>query len=317
MPSFTATAPGKIILFGEHAVVYGEPALAVPVSSVQARAVVSPQVTARWGEIRLEAPDVGLSKTLEELPDRHPLRAIIEELINVLKLPRFPACRIQISSTIPISSGLGSGAAVSAAVARALAGYVGKTLTDEQVSALTYEVEKIHHGTPSGIDNSVVVYRRPIYFVKGAPLETLDISVPFTVVIADSGVDKSTQASVAKVRQGWTRDPVRYETLFAFIGDIARQARKLIENGSPLDIGPLMNENQRLLKKLDVSTPDLEHLIAAALDAGALGAKLSGGGLGGNIIALARGNEEDIAAALQEAGAAETIINPIKKTPRE
>ncbi len=314
MPAFTATAPGKIILFGEHAVVYGEPALAVPVTSVRARAVVSPRLNAAEGEILLEAPDVGISQTLRNLPGRHPLRAIVEELTALLELPHFPACTIQITSTIPISSGLGSGAAVSTAVAKALAGFVGTPLTTNQLSSVTFEIEKIHHGIPSGIDNSVVVHQAPIFFIKGRPPERLSIPRSFQVVIGDTGVHQPTKKSVTQVRQGWMSDPSRYETIFAYIGDIARQARRLIESGSPADLGPLMNENQRLLQKLDLSTPELDRLISAAREAGALGAKLSGGGLGGNMIALAAGNAGLITDALKDAGAVQTITTEIEKS---
>lgn len=316
MPDFTAASPGKIILVGEHAVVYGEPALALPVQAVKARAVINPVLDGPEGIIYLEAPDVGLSSSLENLRENHPLRVIVSGLQSELNLKKFPSCRIQIRSTIPIASGLGSGAAVSTAVARALAGFVGHPLDLKQLSALVYEVEKIHHGTPSGIDNTVVVYEKPIFFTRDQAFETIRIPVPFTLVIANSGIQAPTIKSVQRVRDGWKADPLRYETLFAFIGDISRQTRRLIENGSPLDIGPLLDENHRLLQKLAVSIPEVDQLVQSAKSAGALGAKLSGAGLGGNIIALAdENNQEKIKQTLIQAGAEQVFITTIPATP--
>ena len=316
MPNFTAASPGKVILVGEHAVVYGEPALALPVQAVKARAVISPLLDGPEGRILLEAPDVGLASSLDNLRENHPLQVIVSGLQKELNLQRFPSCRIQITSTIPIASGFGSGAAVSAAVARALAGFVGKTLSLKQLSALTYEVEKIHHGTPSGIDNTVVVYEKPIYFTKDKPFEIIRIPESFTLVIGYSGIQGPTHQSVKLVRDGWKKDPLRSETLFAFIGDISRQTRRLIENGSPLDIGPLLDENHRLLQKLNVSIPEIDHLVESARTAGALGAKLSGAGLGGNIIALVdNDNGKAIQQALLNAGAEQVFITTIPATP--
>jgi mevalonate kinase len=166
MPSFTAAAPGKIILFGEHAVVYGEPAIAVPLTSVQAKAIVSAQVKGRSGEIWIEAPDISLSAPIGHLAAEHPLRTAIQVVIGDKKIEDIPACRIQITSNMPPSSGLGSSAAISAATIRAFSAFLGERLSDKQVSDLVFEVEKIHHGTPSGIDNSVISFQRPIYFQR-------------------------------------------------------------------------------------------------------------------------------------------------------
>ena len=116
-----------------------------------------------------------MKTTLEALPENHPLAVVIRKAAAVLKLSRIPACSIQISSTIPIAGGMGSGAAVSAAVLRAFSASVGHPLSDQQVSDLVYEAERIYHGDPSGIDNTVVTYARPVYFVKGNPIEILKV----------------------------------------------------------------------------------------------------------------------------------------------
>ena len=269
-------------------------------------------------------PDIGLDKMLDELDSAHALAAAIEGVAKLLGVTHIPACTLKVSSSIPVASGLGSGAAVSVAVIRALAGYLGKPLPNEQVSALAYEVEKIHHGTPSGIDNTVVTYAQPVYFKKKLPspagrgvggegiIETFHIAKPFTIIIGDTGIGSPTKTTVDDVRRGWQSEPARYERLFAAIGSITRAARQAIEGGYPGRLGPLMNENHELLGEMGVSSPELERLVQAARAAGALGAKLSGGGGGGNIIALAEAeNSETIAAALSAAGAARAIMTRV------
>lgn len=315
MPAIRATAPGKIILFGEHAVVYGRPALAVPVTQVQARAVVMAAPGLATGEVRLEAPDIGLQAALAELPAQHPLVVAIQGVVEELGVKRLPACRIRLTSTIPIASGLGSGAAAAVALIRAVSTFLGRPLPPEKVSALAYEVEKIHHGTPSGIDNTVIAYGQPVYFVRSQPLQRLRVPVPFTLVIGDSGIPSPTAATVADVRQAWQRDPQRYEVLFDAIGAVAQQARQQLEGGQPSELGTLMNENHRLLQELGVSSAELDTLVEAACQAGALGAKLSGGGRGGNMIALVTEQTASaVAQALQAAGARQTLITTVQET---
>jgi mevalonate kinase len=221
-----------------------------------------------------------------------------------------PDARLLVESTIPIASGLGSGASVSTALVRALAAFVEARLTPAEVSALVYEVERIHHGTPSGIDNTVIAYERPVYFVcaRASGPEVLSVGAPFTLIIADSGLLSPTKRVVGQVRAGWQRETARYEALFQRIGDIAREARRRIEMGDVGELGPLMDENHALLVKLGVSSPTLDGLVESARRAGAAGAKLSGAGQGGNILALAGSDRGDaIVTALREAGAKRTI----------
>ncbi len=321
MPAYTASAPGKIILFGEHAVVYGQPAIAVPLSQVRARAVVTANIpTGQTGGERLaspptglsavivDAPDISLRTTLADLPAQHPLSRAVLLVFEALHVVKPPSCTVRIHSTIPLASGLGSGAAVSVAVIRALSAFLGHPLPLEQVSALAFEVEVIHHGTPSGIDNSVVTFNKPVFYQQGQPIEILKLPAAFHILVADSGQSSPTAVVVGDVRRGWQADPSGYEAQFTTIGDLSRQARQLIESGSPDSLGPLMFRNHALLSQLDVSSPQLDSLVEAARISGALGAKLSGGGRGGAMIALVQ--EQDaarVAAALQEAGAAHII----------
>jgi mevalonate kinase len=209
-----------------------------------------------------------------------------------------------------MASGLGSGAAVATAVVRVLGEFLGASLSPAEVSALVYEVEKIHHGTPSGIDNTVIAYERPVYFVRSAASgpELMTVGAPFGLVIADTGLPSPTKRLVDQVRAGWERETARYEELFQRIGQIVREARQRIEAGEADSLGPLMDANHALLVKLGVSSPALENLVDAARTAGALGAKLSGAGQGGILLALAPPRSSaKVADALRNAGAVRTI----------
>jgi mevalonate kinase len=311
MPSFTASAPGKIILFGEHAVVYGEPAIAAPIEALQARAVVTPDINAPASQITIEAPDINLAENLDVLEDSHPLKAAIYQVLDNNNIIDPPACRIKVSSSIPPSCGLGSSAAVTTAIIRAFSAFLGQRLTNDQVSELAFEVEKIHHGTPSGIDNTVVAFQKPVFYQKGDPFHFLDIPVPFTILIIYSGIPGNTFQAVQLVQQAWKEDPDYYGSLFNSIGEIAREARLMIESGSTSGLGSLMDENHQLLKKLGVSTPQIDSLADLARNAGALGAKLSGGGMGGHLIALVEGSPEQLMEMLAESGAASMKITEI------
>jgi mevalonate kinase len=300
-------APGKIILFGEHAVVYGRPALAVPVIQVQTKVEVVP--SSRPG-IWIDAPEVQLHTELNSLASDHPLAAVIHGLLFSLGISPFPPLQITINSTIPVASGLGSGAAVSVALIRALSTHLGHVLSDEQVNSFTYEIEKLHHGIPSGIDNTVITYARPVYYIKGWRLETLVVRKPFTLVIGNTGIPAPTKESVGDVRRLWESDPPKFERLFDAVGEIADRAREKIETGEIEGLGELMDRNHALLQDMTVSAPELDRLVAAAREAGALGAKMSGGGRGGNMIALVLPEKaERVARSLAAAGAKSTLIS--------
>ena len=305
-----ASAPGKIILFGEHAVVYGRPALAVPVTQIHADVDVTD--SSRAG-IWIHAPDISLHAELNSLPSDHPIASVIHNLFFSLGISPFPPLEIKISSTIPVASGLGSGAAVTVALLRALSAFLIHPLSDEQINQLTYEIEKLHHGTPSGIDNTVVTYARPVYFVRGQPIETFKVGAPFTLVIADTGVRAPTKESVGDVRKLWELDKLKWEKVFDEIGEIAKSAKEKIENGEWQSLGALMDANHALLQQLTVSSPELDRLTESARRSGGSGAKLSGGGRGGNMIALVeKDRAAHVAKALMSAGAKRTIITEIR-----
>ncbi len=296
----TAAAPGKAILFGEHAVVYGRPALAVPVTLLQAVARVEPAANGFW----IDLADLGQRYRLADAPRNDPVAAAVRLVLARAGIATPPDLRLRIESAIPIAAGLGSGAAVCTAAVRAVAESLGLKLGPAEVSALVFETETLLHGTPSGIDNTVIAYGQPVYFVRGRPPEPFRVARPFRLLIADTGQASPTRETVGDVRRGYEREPERYTRLFDAIGEIAREARGLIEAGQPEALGPLMTRNHQLLRALDVSSEALDRCVAAATRSGAGGAKLSGGGRGGNLLALVTAETEAaVHQALLAAGA--------------
>lgn len=312
MPAIVASAPGKIILFGEHAVVYHRPAIAVPFTGVRARVTALADPLGPSGRVKIDAPDIHLQTTLDQLPADDPFVIVIHSVWEALGIRSMPAVTLRISSTIPSSAGLGSSAAVAAALARATASFLGHPLSDAQISEIAFRAEQRLHGNPSGIDNTVVVYARPVFFVRDRPIEFLNLSEPLHLVIADTGIQSSTAEMVRALRERRDAAPDRHEAWFDQIASIVLQARGLLEKGNGAGLGPLMNANHALLQTLGVSCRELDRLVDAAVKAGALGAKLSGGGGGGNMIALVRpGDEESVAESLRLAGAVWTRFTTV------
>jgi mevalonate kinase len=182
----------------------------------------------------------------------------------------------------------------------------------EEINAFTYEIEKLHHGTPSGIDNTVITYAKPVYFIKGQPIETFTVGAPFSIVIGDTGMCAPTKESVGDVRKLWEADKPKWEKVFDQVGQIAKSAKEQIERGQIESLGALMDANHILLQTLTVSSPELDRLVEAARRSGASGAKLSGGGRGGNMIALVKPEvAEAVARSLKEAGARRVIVTEV------
>jgi len=301
----TANAPGKIILLGEHAVVYGRPAIAVPIPNVQATADVE-DASAGAG-CTIVASDLSRTVHLAEAAADDPLAAIVRGTLGSLKVPE-PDVTITIHSTIPIASGMGSGAAVSAAVARGLAKHLGRPFDNGTLSWLVFEVEKLYHTTPSGIDNTVVAQAQPVFFVKDRLIQNFSIKSPLHILIADTGLPSPTKSVVQDVRTAWEADREHYDNLFKSIGQVVIMGRAAIETGEACALGALMDGNQWLLQQMGVSSPEINSLVQAARRAGALGAKLSGAGRGGNVIALvAEDKQEAVADALRQAAAKNVI----------
>ena len=291
------TAPGKIILFGEHAVVYGKPAIAIPVSGMRASAWSEPGE----GKLTINALDLNEKIGLENKASQF---SVLAQALLAKTKQKEPNLTINLTSKLPQGSGMGSSAATSTAVCKALSNYLGVDLEQNQISELVFSAEKIVHGTPSGIDNTVVAYESPVYFVKGENPLTFDSGRTFYLVIGDTGIEASTKETVGNVRQQWEKEPNLMNRYFDEIANVTEGGKMAIEEGNKEAVGELMNKNHELLNKIGVGHSLLEKLVELTLDAGALGAKLTGGGGGGNMVALANNAEEqaEICEKITEAG---------------
>jgi mevalonate kinase len=304
----TRSACAKVILCGEHAVVYGRPAIALPLRHLRSRATVVPEDR----PFHICAPDIHAEFDLASDATR-PLSVLARLAFEFAQQPVLGGT-LTITSDIPASSHLGSSASVAVACACAVAAYAGRELTPDEASHLAFEAEKIYHGSPSGIDNTVVAHEQPVWFVRGqhgAASVATPMNIPHApvLVVADTGIATPTRIPVGDVRAGWEADPQRYEALFDQIAAVVTDARQALQTADWPCLGRLMDANHALLQRMDVSCRELDALCQAARQAGALGAKLSGGGRGGNMIALAR---DEVSAgplreALRAAGASRVI----------
>jgi mevalonate kinase len=240
-----------------------------------------------------------------EAPDDDPLATAVRvALAHAGTDPAsYPDWLVEVASTVPVGAGLGSSAAVAVALVNAIARAAGAVLDRETAALLAYEAEACTHGTPSGIDNTVVAYDRPIRFISGRA-EELDVAAPLTFVVADTGVQGLTAEAVAGVRQRRQANPTTYEAWFDEIGRFVDQAARAIATGELIRLGWLLNSNHLVLQAMRVSNSRVDALVAAARHAGALGAKLSGAGAGGVVIALATNETVDeVADAMRGSGA--------------
>lgn len=314
MISTHASASAKIILFGEHAVVYGQPAVAIPVQDVRASAAVS--IDASVSSPIIEAKDLKIETALGASSPPESIIHIIKtiELINekIVKLPK-SGWRLTIWSKIPIGRGLGSSAAISIAIIRTLTKAMMKVIAPRELIKYSFELEKIHHGTPSGIDNTVISLEKPILFRKDREPSAINPASMFFVV-GDTGIGKKTADVVAQVAEAKEKNPDQYDRIFNQIGQIAREGALALKDGDVKKIGKLMNENHTLLQRIAVSSPELENLIDAAKSKGALGAKLCGAGKGGCMVAVAKDGTTAgiIASELLKGGAVRSFTTKLK-----
>jgi mevalonate kinase len=308
----SGSACGKVILLGEHAVVYGQPAIAAPVTGMRAEARVCPG--RKGGGVTITAGDLGV-RFGAGCDDERGLGLLLAARVAIeafCPAPPAPDTEIHLRSAIPVARGMGSSAAVSAAIVRALAAYLSVDLTDDTLSRLVYQAEMHYHGTLSGIDNTVVSYERPVWFERGRPPEFMAVGAGLELLVADTGTPSRTRDTVAQVRAWRERDAATVDGLMAEIGALVRAARQQLDRGDIAGLGEAMSANQTLLRRLGVSTPALDALVSAAEEAGALGAKLCGGGGGGCAVALlAPGAAETVAAALRRAGAAALYVTSV------
>jgi hydroxymethylglutaryl-CoA reductase len=287
-------AAGKVIMLGEHAAVYGKRALALPLASA---------VTASVRECAGKT-------TLEFISDDQPLAnppTGLAELADLVVGHLGLAGRhfeVRVESKVPRACGLGSSAAIAVAVIRAFDHVFELGLSKEQVNELAYACEKLAHGDPSGIDNTVATYAKPVLYCKAAdqPMQVLELAEFPPIVIAASGMQSSTKEQVSAVRARHATMPGRYGAIFDEMDRISAEGAAALVRQDYRTLGILMNLCQGLLNAIGVSTPELERMVDIAREHGAVGAKLTGAGGGGCIVALCPGRKQQVAGALRDAG---------------
>jgi mevalonate kinase len=268
-------AHAKIILIGEHAVVYGHPGIAIPFKPLTVRCTVTASA-----EDSLDAPFFkGLLYSIPESLGF--LLVLIEDLKQTLNLP---SLHLFIENTIPESAGLGSSAAISNAIVRAVYDFADIALSEKVLFEKTQLAEKVMHGSPSGIDALVTASEHPYYFIKGQEPTLLPISLPGFLIVANSMVKGLTKLAVKNIASLYLKNMAQGH--LESIGLMSLLTKEAIEKKEIDDVARLMNQAHYHLQELTVSEPTVDKMVELALRQGALGAKLTGGGLGGCMIAL-------------------------------
>ncbi|GGN65622.1 MULTISPECIES: mevalonate kinase [Oceanobacillus] len=275
-------AHSKFILIGEHAVVHGQPAIAIPFPLIGVETMIEyvpgPAIldsSFYYGPIHMTP------KSLRGIAD------CITDTLEYLEIP----CEnlvIRINSSVPPGKGLGSSASVAVSVIRSLFNYAERECTHEELLKLADIAETYAHGSPSGIDTLTITANTPIWFEKNHPIERIAVKEDLYFLVADSGQDADTKSSVQSVTDLLKKAPRTIQRKLDRIGQLTHEAKDALEKASKHFLGSMLNEAQKELEYLGVSDAVLNRLIRFARQEGALGAKLTGGGNGGCIIALAQ-----------------------------
>jgi len=294
---------GKVILFGEHFVVHGVPGIVSAIDSTVDAEVkkIGEGITVR--DERKGARGYTQKKRAEQ-------KESIERMLRTMGIdPEKAILEIWLGGNLPGFSGIGASAASSVAIARAIAEESKMDLSDEKINEIAYEAEKAYAGTPSGIDNTAATYGGLIWFqrnLSGGPntIEKLSIRESVEIIIGNTGIVADTKEMVAGVAARKKRNPGEYNLLFKQAEDLAFATREALEEFDLRKVGKSMNENHRLLQEIEVSCKELDYLVNLAREQGAFGAKLTGGGGGGCMVALTPGKElqEAVAAAMEKEG---------------
>lgn len=301
-------AHSKIILMGEHAVVYDYPAIALPFPAVQVHVQVeASQHSNSYIDCQYYAGP------LEDVPSMLAnLKRAISLTLDSFKILSQPI-QITIDSTIPQERGMGSSAAVSVAIVRAICDYYSIEITDKQLHLIVNQAEVIAHESTSGLDTLMTSTAHPVIYRKSQTPRPFELKMDAYLVVADSGQAGQTKQAVNHVRLLKEKKPLLVKELMAAIGKFVQQAHEAIEGNDPVELGRLMTYNHYYLNQLGVSNPILDRIINAAWLGGALGAKLTGGGLGGCVIALAHdeASAKAVAQVMKDAGALKSWYIPL------
>ncbi|MEK6957744.1 MAG: mevalonate kinase [archaeon] len=273
---------GKAILFGEHFVVYGMPGIA---ASIELNTTCTYEKKVSGG---ITANDLVTGETINYGEDKaKKLGQVIQVILREtgIKEKNF---RLKLSTNMSLMGGMGSSAALGVSILSCLNKEFSLGIDDKRINEITFEVEKVFHSSPSGIDNTVSTFGGMLWFKKGAAntVEQLQIPEPVRIVLIDTGIINDTAELIAKVRKQKEENPKEFEKIFASYSELALKAKNEVEKADWKKVGSLMNKNQELLRRIGVSSSQLEKIIEASLESGALGAKLTGAGVGGNAIAL-------------------------------
>lgn len=271
-------AHGKIILIGEHSVVYSQPAIALPFKGVQVSVKVTPSEDMTIDCIYHQ----GL---LEEAPSQlDNIKAVTLEVFK--RLNKQQNFNIHIESTIPQERGMGSSAAVANATIAAIYDYYDEVLDKQTQFELAQVAEAISHGDPSGLDALITVSDKPLYFVKGQEIAELDIETKGYLIIGDTGEKGQTKLAVQALGQRKLENPQLVDELIYGLGRLAHSVKELLKGNDLYTIGSIMNKSQQYLSQMGISNSSLNNLITISNQSGSLGSKLTGGGWGGCMLAL-------------------------------
>ncbi|WOV89015.1 mevalonate kinase [Sporosarcina oncorhynchi] len=300
-------AHGKIIMIGEHSVVYDKPAIAIPFHEVNVTALVE-QSEPTDGENKIWFSSKYFNGVLLDAPDElSGIKASVDETFDLLNVSP-TNLNIHIDSSIPSGRGLGSSAAVAHAVVKAIFNYYDAPLRHDVQMHLVQIAETHAHGNPSGIDMEATCNDSPIWFQKGKETTALLIDKPLHIIVADSGRFGDTRTAVEGIRFMYRNNPAVARRSIDLLGDYTYECQRSLATGNLQKIGECLNLAQDELAVLGVSDPSLDHLIHTARLHGALGAKLTGGGRGGCILVLAQDGHQAqiVSTALKQAGAYQT-----------